>query len=270
MPEITTVTMHASLKCISTTKMFTHTHTHTKPHKYTHPQWEFQPITFMLHPCLYAWWLVMGRCPAVWVKVCHFPHKWKHLDIEVCPEVRAVEALTHKVAGRQPVEEMSSADCWRRRSVTHTHRRTSHTHTLHVWKHTRRWITHWWPPRPCPLPSHFSPASPAVFNLPCSSAMLRCHWQSDTASHWAALSWGGPLKMFTDLTANWHQCWHTCGTQSRIRNKTGPKLNHNLNWYFGQIFWHKSKPHPPAAAFSLTAFIFPSFCLTCCVHECFY
>lgn len=41
------------------------------------------------------------------MNVCHFPHKWKHLDTEVYPEVRAVEALTHKVAGRQPVEEMS-------------------------------------------------------------------------------------------------------------------------------------------------------------------
>lgn len=38
------------------------------------------------------------------------PHKWKHLDTEVCPEVRAVEALAHKVAGRQPLEEMSAAD----------------------------------------------------------------------------------------------------------------------------------------------------------------
>lgn len=47
--------------------------------------------------------------------MCHFPHKWKHLDTEVCPEVRAVEALTHKVAGRQPVEEMSKADWWRER-----------------------------------------------------------------------------------------------------------------------------------------------------------
>lgn len=47
------------------------------------------------------------------------PHKWKHLDTEECPEVRAVEALTHKVAGRQLVEEMSKADCWRERSMTH-------------------------------------------------------------------------------------------------------------------------------------------------------
>lgn len=49
----------------------------------------------------------MGKCPTVCVNVCHFPHKWKHLDTEVCPEVRDVEALTHKVAGRRLVEEMS-------------------------------------------------------------------------------------------------------------------------------------------------------------------
>lgn len=62
------------------------------------------------------------------MNVCHFPHKWKHLDTEVCPEVRAVEALTHKVAGRQPVEEMSKADWWRERSLTHTEGPHTHTH----------------------------------------------------------------------------------------------------------------------------------------------
>lgn len=67
--------------------------------------------------------------------MCHFPHKWKHLDIEVCPEVRAVEALTHKVAGRQPVEEMSSADCWRRRSVTHTPEDLTHSHIARMKTH---------------------------------------------------------------------------------------------------------------------------------------
>lgn len=82
----------------------------------------------MIHWCLFARWLVMGRCPAVWVNVCHFPHKWKHLDTGVCPEVRAVEALTHKVAGRQPVEEMRKEDWWRERSVTHTE--GPHTHIL--------------------------------------------------------------------------------------------------------------------------------------------
>lgn len=81
----------------------------------------------MTHCCLYAGWLVMGRCPAVWANVCHFPHKWKHLDTEVCPEVRAVEALTHKVAGRQPVEEMSKADWWREREERDTYWGTSHT-----------------------------------------------------------------------------------------------------------------------------------------------
>lgn len=75
----------------------------------------------------YAAQLVAGWCPAVWVNVCHFLYKWKHLDAEVCPEVRTVEALTHKVAGRQLVEEMSWADWWRQRRATRIE--GPHTHT---------------------------------------------------------------------------------------------------------------------------------------------
>lgn len=81
----------------------------------------------MIHCCLYARWLVMGRCPVVWVNVCHFPHKWKHLDTEVCPEVRAVEALTHKVAGRQPGRKWARQTGGGRRA-SHTHTEGPHTH----------------------------------------------------------------------------------------------------------------------------------------------
>lgn len=107
----------------------------------------------------------------VWVNVCHFLYKWKHLDAEVCPEVRTVEALTHKVAGRQLVEEMSWADWWRQRSATCTE--GPHTHKVtFCWQPTHWWLL-WRCQVPCPsLWFHWSLFDSVVSLLNCTQLTL--------------------------------------------------------------------------------------------------
>lgn len=107
----------------------------------------------------------------VWVNVCHFLYKWKHLDAEVCPEVRTVEALTHKVAGRQLVEEMSWADWWRQRSATCTE--GPHTHKVtYCWQPTHWWLL-WRCQVPCPsLWFHWSLFDSVVSLLNCTQLTL--------------------------------------------------------------------------------------------------